>query len=178
MDLDWRPSDAGVFSKRNITRNRSTQHINLMGKEFNPIVIFLVVYAAMLANSFWEAYVEGRNPWDKRKIGWKIHLSEKYTFPAYHFYLFVVMWPLLLSLPLIIYGWNTKLFGILLSAYTSGLVLEDFMWFVVNPNVKLSEFNSKFANYYPWIKSGKFEIPAGYIILVILSFASWWFLWR
>jgi len=60
---------------------------------------------------------------------------------------------LLLSLPLLIKGWDLKLFGILISAYFSGIVIEDFMWFVVNPAIKFKEsFNPSFANYYPWLK--------------------------
>lgn len=131
----------------------------------------------MIANAFWEAYVEGRNPWDKRKVGWILKIG-KFTLPGYHFYLFLVMWPLLLSLPLVVYGWNTRLFGILLSAYSSGLILEDFMWFVVNPEVKFSEFNSNFANYYPWLKIGRFEIPMGYIVGLTIAVLSWYFIWR
>lgn len=133
----------------------------------------------MIAMSFWEAYVEGRNPWDKRKLGWKISLGKKFVLPAYHFYVFCVMWPLLLTLPLIIYGWNTRLFGILISAYFSGIVIEDFMWFVVNPAIKFSKsFNSKFANYYPWLKFLGLEIPILYIISLILSALSWYFIWK
>ena len=58
------------------------------------ILIILIIWAAMVAMGFWEAYVEGRNPWDKRKLGWKLKLG-KYSLPAYHFYCFWVMWPLL-----------------------------------------------------------------------------------
>ena len=140
-------------------------------------LIFIWIYAAMIANSFWEAYVEGRNAWDKKKLGWKIKIKN-YTLTAYHFFLFCVMWPLILSLPLIIYGWDTKLFGILISAYFSGLVLQDFMWFVVNPAVKLSEFNPKFVNYYPWLKIGKLNIPWFYLIGPLISILSWHFLWK
>ena len=97
--------------------------------------------------------------------------------PRYHFWI-IVMQLFFLSLPLIIYGWNLKLFGILVSAYFSGIVIEDFIWFIVNPVVKLSEFNSKFANYYPWLKIGKFEIPAYYVFDLIIAFLSWFFIWR
>ena len=142
----------------------------------NVILIFVWIYAAMIAMSFWESYVEGRNSWDKKKLGWKLKIG-KYHFSAYHFYLFCVMWPLLLTLPLVIYGWDVRLAGILFSAYFSGMVLQDFMWFVVNPVVKLSEFNSSFASYYPWIRIGRFEIPAGYVLGVILALLSWYFVW-
>lgn len=141
------------------------------------VLIFIWIYMAMIAMSFWESYVEGRNPWDKRKLGWKIKMG-RYCLPAYHFYVFFIMWPLLLSLPLIIYGWDLKLFGILISAYFSGMIIQDFMWFVVNPAVKLSEFNSKWVKYYPWIKIGKFEIPTFYVVGLIISALSWYFIWK
>jgi len=143
----------------------------------NPLPIFLITYAAMIAMSFWESYVEGRNIWDKKKLGWKIRITKKYCFPAYHFYVFVLMFPLLLSLPLVIYGWNLKLFGILLSAYISGIVLEDFMFYVVNPAIKFSEFNSSFVRYYPWLKLGRIEIPIPYIIGILIAIVSWYFIW-
>lgn len=144
----------------------------------NTPLIFAVVYLAMIANSFWEAYVEGGNRWDKGKCGWKIKIYKNYLLTGYHFYLFFVMWPLLLSLPLFIYGWNFKLFGVLLSAYLSGLIIEDFVWYLVNPVVKFSEFNSKNADCYPWVKIGKFEIPLGYPLLLLFSILSWYFIWR
>ena len=112
----------------------------------NTLIIFIWVYAAMIAMSFWEAYVEGRNAWDKKKLGWKLNIG-KFVLHSYHFYAFWIMWPLALSLPLVIYGWDTRLFGILLSAYFSGMVLEDFFWYVVNPVVKLKELWSDFSDY-------------------------------
>ena len=132
----------------------------------------------MIAMSFWESRVEGRNAWDKGKLGWKIRFRKDLSITAYHFYVFWVMWPLLLTLPLVIYGWNLKLFGILVSAYFSGMVLEDFMWFVVNPVVKFKEFNPEFVNYYPWIKIGKFQIPLLYIAGIAIAILSWLFIWR
>lgn len=133
---------------------------------------------AMIAMSFWEAYIEGRKAWDKGKLGWKIKIGE-YTISAYHVYVSWVMLPLLFTLPLIIYGWNSKLFGILVSAYFSGMILEDFMWYVVNPVVKFKEFFTSFSDYYPWIKiKGKKIIPLGYVISIIIAILSWYFLWR
>ena len=142
-----------------------------------PLEIFAVVWVAMFATSFWESYVEGRNAFDKGKFGWKIEFG-KFYLTGYHFFLFIVMFPLLLSLPLVIYGWDKRLFGTLLSAYLTGTIVEDFGWFVVNPVVKISEFGPKFVDYYPWFKLGKVAIPVGYVLSVLGAFASWWVLWR
>ncbi|HLG24696.1 MAG TPA: hypothetical protein VI564_07245 [Candidatus Nanoarchaeia archaeon] len=139
--------------------------------------IFLIVYAAMVANSFWEAYVEGKHAWDKGKLGWKIHFKGKVILTAYHFWLFVVMYPLLLSLPLVIYGFDKILFGILISAYSSGLIIEDFFWFVVNPVFRLKDWNPEKVKWYPWVKILKFHIPLYYILNAIIALASWYFIW-
>ena len=113
-----------------------------------------------------------------KKLGWRIKIS-KYTITGYHFFVFLIMWPLLLSLPLVIYGWNAKLFGILVSAYLSGMILEDFMWYVVNPVVKVKElFYRDFADYYPRVKIGNIKIPLGYFLGMGIALLSWYFLWR
>ncbi|MDE1975168.1 MAG: hypothetical protein KGI49_01515, partial [Patescibacteria group bacterium] len=101
----------------------------------NTLLIFAWIWAAMLANSFWESAVEGRVAGDNGKIGWKFKLLGM-TMTKYHFFLFFVMYPLLLTLPFVIYGWNERLFGVLVSAYVSGMIVEDFGWYVVNPVVK------------------------------------------
>lgn len=140
--------------------------------------IFLCVWGAMTALSFVEGYVEGRNPWHHRKLGWQLKLPGGYVYPAYHFYLFIVMLPLFLFLPLVIFGWNTELFGILMSAYFSGMVIEDFVYFIVNPAVKFREFWSDFTDYYPWVKiGGRKIVPLGYPLGIMASFLFWYVLW-
>jgi hypothetical protein len=137
------------------------------------LAIFLIVWAAMVANGFWEAYVEGRNAWDKGKLGWKLRAG-RYTLSAYHFWLFWVMHPLLIiALPLAAAGWDRTLLCVLLSAYFSGLVIEDFTWFVVNPVVKMREFGPEFASWYPWIIIGKLRVPLLYVAGIGLAIVSW-----
>jgi len=132
----------------------------------------------MIATSFWEAYVEGNHPWDKGKLGWKIKIGNYTLFTAYHFWLFCVMYPVLLSLPFVFSGFSWEHFGILLSAYTTGIILEDFFWFVVNPAFNLKNWNSKHVKWYPWVKLGTFELPLSYIVAAALSVLSWYFFWR
>jgi|SRR3989338_7719483 len=142
------------------------------------ILMFIWIWAAMIANGFWEAYVEGKHAWDKGKLGWKIKTKKRVWLTAYHFWLFVVMWPLLITLPLVIAGFDLRLFGILLSAYFSGLIIEDFTWFIVNPVFNFRHFNSKYVKWYPWMKISKLEIPIFYLVAVLAALSSWYFLWK
>ena len=144
----------------------------------NVFLIFLWIYGAMIAMSLWEAYAEGRNAWGKNKLGWKINISKNLSITAYHFYLFCVMWPLLLTLPFITKGWDLKLFGIILSAFFSGIIVEDICWYIFNPVVKFKELWSDFSNYYPWIRiRGIKIIPVIYVIGISIAFLSWFFIW-
>lgn len=141
------------------------------------ILIFLWIQAAMASLSFAEAYMEGRNAGDHGKVGWKFSLLKNWRFSAYHVWVFGIMLPLFLTLPLVIGGWNSHLFGLLLSAYIFGLVLEDFLWFLVNPVVSLRDWNSTFVDYYPWFRLGRFEFPVLYLVGIAASIGTW-FLFR
>ncbi len=41
-----------------------------------------------------------------------------------------------------------------------------------------ADFNPKFANFYPWLKIGKFQIPVFYIVFIVISILIWYFIWR
>jgi hypothetical protein len=142
------------------------------------LLTIIFVQIAMIATAYWEAYSEGRNSWGKGKLGWK-KMILGYELTAYHFNLFFIMFPALLAIPLIIDGWSIELFGVLLSAYTLGLAVEDFFWYIVNPEVKFREFFTEFSDYYPWIRIGKTKIiPTFYVVALAASVLSWYFLWR
>lgn len=125
----------------------------------------------MIAHAFWESSAEGPNAWGKKMYGWKWQILKNLSLTRYHFWLFFIYLPILIVLlPIVVAGFSLKLFGILLSAYLAGTVIEDFFWFLVNPAVKFKEaWNPKFASYYPWLVIGKFRIPVLYIIGVGLS---------
>lgn len=144
----------------------------------NIFLIFIWIWLAFIAMSFWESSVEGRKPWDRGKLGWKLKVGKYYITHRYHFNV-LLMLILLLTLPFIIYGWDIKILGIILSASSSGLIIEDFLRFIVNPAIKFKQsFNPKFASYYPWIIFGKFKLPLFYLFGIIVSLLSWFFLWR
>lgn len=68
------------------------------------------------------------------------------------------MWSLMITLPRIVSGGGKEIFGIFLSAYFSGMIAEDFFWYVANLAVKLKEFYFLFSEYYPLIKMNKRKI--------------------
>ena len=139
----------------------------------STLTIFIWIILGFVAMSFWEAYAEGKYPWASRSVGWKIKITKRFTCTGYHTFL-LIMITFFLTLPLIINGWNTKLFGIILSAASLGLVVEDFLWYVVNPVYSFKKFNPKDANHYPWIG----PVPVLYVIGIAISLFSWFFLWR
>jgi hypothetical protein len=136
-----------------------------------PLLVIGIIWAAMIAHSFWEASVEGTNAWAKNKFGWKIEFRKNLSLTRYHFWLFWVYLPLLIfAVPIAVAGFSKQLLGILLTAYFSGLVIEDFFWFVVNTEIKFKDsWNPKFAFYYPWIVIGKFRIPTLYVIGIAIA---------
>ena len=131
------------------------------------IAIFLIIQLAMIATALWESRIEGRNIGASNQTGWKIDIfGTKFT--EYHFWLWIVAYPLLLSIPLIIdFSW--KLLTVLVCSYIVGLVIEDFMWFVFNSQFSLKHFNSNNVKWYQWLKIGKFEIPFFYPFYIVFS---------
>ena len=142
----------------------------------NIPLIFLWVIFGFVSWSFWEAYIEGKNAWGKKQVGWKKKILGCYDLTAYHFWLNLMLF-FFMTLPLIINGWNTRLFGVLISASALGFIIQDILWYVINPFYSLKKFNPKDANWYPWIKIGKFQIPRTYLMGFIIGILSWYFLW-
>jgi len=135
-------------------------------------IIIIYIWLAFIAMSFWETSVEGKKAWDKGKVGWKLKIGKYVALTRYHFWVYVMV-IMLLALPFLIYGWNKYLFGIILAAFFSGWVIEDFFWYVLNPVVKVKALNTKFASYYPRLTFGKTKIPVGYFVGIILAVISY-----
>lgn len=141
----------------------------------NLVFAFFYVMFIFVAIAFWEAYVEGPHGWAKKQCGWAIDLwIRKLT--AYHFWAWIIMIPLFLLLPLVIFGFNKSVFWFLVGSYFIGTVVEDFMWFVINPKFSLMNFNSKKVEWHKWIKIGKFEIPDFYIPYLLIGILIYVFL--
>lgn len=129
------------------------------------ITVILLIQIAMVLFACSEAYMEGAGGWKWNPAWWRIKLPGGYTYTAYHFFTFVGFLPLLIIVfPLVIVGWDTHLFRVLLFSYIIGTRVEDFMWFVINPLFPLRKWNPKETTWYPWVTIGKFSIPLSYLI--------------
>ena len=138
----------------------------------NEILILIYIFLIYISISFWESYVEGRHGWAKRSCGWRLKIGKR-VLTAYHFWAWLIMIPMFLMLPLIIYGFDVKIFGILLASYFLGAVLEDFLWFVINPKVRLKDFNPRFAKWHNWLNILGFKIPDFYIVYPLIALIIW-----
>ncbi|MEK6835617.1 MAG: hypothetical protein AABX55_01185 [Nanoarchaeota archaeon] len=141
----------------------------------NELLILGYILLIFVSIAFWEAYIEGKNGWASKSVGWRMKKNLIFIkgITAYHFWSWIIMIPMFLALPLIIYGFDLKIFGILATGYFWGAILQDFLWFVVNPVFPFKDFNSKKVKWHRWFKIGKFEIPQGYIVYFLLGLIIW-----
>ena len=143
------------------------------------IIILLYILAIFVAIAFWEAYIEGKDGWAANQVGWRINFKVgflKRPLDAYHFWSWLIMIPMFLMLPFVMFGWNTHLFWLIVIGYLLGTILEDFLWFVVNPVFPLRNFNSRKVWWHYWIGFGKYKLPEIYVLYPILSILIWIFL--
>jgi len=138
----------------------------------NEYLILIYIILMFIALAFAEGYTEGRYGWAARSYGWKINFFKR-KLTAYHFWMWIILLPIALIFPLIIYGFNLKLLGIILAGYFLGSVVNDISWYIVNPKVTLKDFNPKFAAWYHWWNILGIKIPDFYIFYPIIAIIIW-----
>ena len=138
----------------------------------NEYFILAYIVFAFIALAFAEGYMEGRDGWAAKSSGWRLRILKR-DLTAYHFWSWLIMMPMLLMMPLFIFGFDLKLFGILLSGYFLGATVNDFMWYIVNPKVTLKDINPRFAKWYNWWNIFGFRIPDFYIFYPLIFLAIW-----
>ena len=143
------------------------------------IIIFLYIIGIFIAIAFWEAYIEGSGGWAANQVGWRIPFKVGFLsrpLDAYHFWSWLVMIPMFLMLPFVMFGWNAHLFWLIVMGFLIGTVIEDYLWFVVNPAFPLKHFKPAFVWWHYWIGWGKFRVPEIYVLYPILTVLIWIFL--
>lgn len=157
--------------KSKSTKNHPFDTIQTMGL---GEIIFIILVAFFIAKL--EIQIEGKDGWAKSLPTWKVKnkltnlISEDYPFTGYHFWAFFTLITFI-HLPFFIgTPWSLNLEIKLLSILFLITIIEDFLWFVLNPSFGIRKFNSKYAPWHKWIG----PIPLTYVILIIGTCLLMW----
>ncbi len=143
----------------------------------NYTLTFFWIIIGFASISFWEAYSEGRHGGAEKQVGWVWRIFGL-RLTGYHFMLFVVTLPMFTLLPLIAYGYSGKMMATLACAYCVGVLVEDFLWFVINPVFPFRDFRPEKVWWYPWFRVGRFALPVHYPIFIGITALIWYFFLR
>ena len=139
------------------------------------IFIFDLIIAFCLAKL--EIQIEGKHGWAEMLPTWRI--KNKFTkiiwgdqpYTGYHFWIFTTIFALL-HFPFFIepQSWTVSKELLIIAHAFIGIIIEDFLWFVLNPAYGFKKFNNRYA---PWHVNWKFKLPTLYYKLtVIVIFCS------
>lgn len=143
------------------------------------LFLFLIIQVAMVCLSYVEAYSEGSQGWKWNPKWWRIPLPGGYWYHSYHVFLFLLMLPLLIfGIPFALIGWDSHIMLVLFFSYLMGAGLEDFLWFVVNPEYPFNKWNPRDTRWYPWITVGKFSLPLSYVIKILAGVVLFYFIYQ
>jgi len=127
--------------------------------------IFLLIQLIMVFFAYSEAVLEGEEGWAKDRKCWRFKISRHHDYTSYHIITYFVVFPLaIIILPQLLAGFSWSLAWLLFGSYLIGTILEDFMWFVLNPARPFSKWNPIDVPWYPWMKIGKISVPVAYVI--------------
>ena len=137
-------------------------------------LVFMLLMAFILAE--WEIQIEGKDGWAAKSPGWRVEkgwlmkLSGGRPVTGYHFYMTIFLIALV-HLPLFFLAWTWRLECLLLGFYVGMVLLEDFLWFVLNPYYGIKKFRK---GQIWWHKSWWGPVPALYWFLLTLAGVLIW----
>jgi len=129
-----------------------------------------MLFLAFLLAS-WEIQIEGKDGWAAKLPSWRmekgrlIRLTGGRPITGYHLFmtLFLIA---IVHLPLFFVSWSWPLESLLLGFYVGMLLVEDFLWFVLNPHYGIRNFRK---GRIWWHKEWWGPVPALYWILAVLA---------
>ena len=139
-----------------------------------PFLIFMLFMAFILA--WWEIQIEGKDGWAAKSPGWRIEkvwlmkLTGGLPITGYHFYMTIFIIAIV-HLPLFFTAWSWRLESLILGFYVGIVLLEDFLWFVLNPHFGLKNFRK---GKIWWHKRWLGVVPAMYWILALAAIVLLW----
>lgn len=137
---------------------------------FFRLLLFIFVLAFIVAKL--EINIEGKDGWAKNLPTWRIKnkltdfFLNKSPLTGYHLWLFTMI-IFLLHFPFFMgVSWNVNIELVISAFFFLFLIIEDFLWFIINPDFGIKKFNPKNIS---WHKRWVGPIPANYIIGIILT---------
>jgi hypothetical protein len=134
--------------------------------------LFCWIILGFIGLAFLESTIEGDQGGAEGTKGWRKKVLG-YELKEYHFWLWYIVIPIFVFSPLIALGPDFRVFGMLAIAYLVGGMLEDFLYFVINPNFGVHKWNSRYGKWMPWFKIGGVEIPQFYVRNAIAAAVVW-----
>jgi hypothetical protein len=135
------------------------------------ILYFVLAFVVSLSFTLLEIQIEGKDGWAKNLPTWRKKFGFTKWIPGadkeltgYHFYLWLFIL-LILHSAFLVAEWTLKSQLIILSFYVLILRLEDFLWFVLNPDFGLKRFNKKSI---PWHKDWFGPFPTQYYLSIFM----------
>jgi hypothetical protein len=130
---------------------------------------FMAFMSLILA--LWEIQIEGKDGWAANSPGWRLEkgwlvkITGGRPITGYHFYMTVFIIALV-HLPLFFVTWSLRLECLLLGFYLGMVLLEDFLWFVLNPYYGIKNFRKEKIW---WHRTWWGPVPSLYWILLVLT---------
>ena len=133
------------------------------------LLSFMVFLGCILA--LWEIQIEGKDGWAANSPGWRIEKGWVVKLmggrPLTGYHVFMILFVIgIIHLPLFFVPWSWRLECLLIGFYLGMVLLEDFLWFVLNPYYGIKSFRK---GKIWWHKTWWGPVPSLYWFLLIIS---------
>jgi hypothetical protein len=141
---------------------------------FIGLLIFMLFMAFILA--LWEIQIEGQNGWAAKlpawriERGWLMKVTGGIPVTGYHICMTVSLIAII-HCPLFFVHWTWPLEFLLFGFYCGMVLLEDFLWFLLNPAYGLKKFR---PGRIWWHSAWWGPVPAIYWILTVCAVILLW----
>jgi len=148
--------------------SESSQRVRIF--YFFVYIFFLSLFYAKL-----EIEIEGEHGWAQNlptwvyKPKWIISLMNGKYPTGYHTFSFALFIPAIFHFPIFFADWNLSREFVVLGAFFLFLVMEDFLWFSLNPKFSIKNFNSKNKKIW-WHKKWFGPLPEFYLESLVIAF--------
>ena len=142
------------------------------------LLAFMVFMALILA--LWEIQIEGKEGWAAKlpgwriKKGWLVRLMGGRPITGYH--LFMISFTIaIVHLLLFFVPWSWQLESLIIGFYAGMMLLEDFLWFVLNPHYGIKSFR---RGKIWWHDKWWGPVPSFYWVLIVIVVVLFYFGWN